>query len=281
MYSIMLLLLLILGVVLLNGSRIASGTDIAGRRYLNRSDIWSNVLEKHGLSTACSIFPRTYVLPADLALFQKEYRRDKEYIFKTLNSGKRKGVFLYEEGDDLSTAAVIQEYIPNPVLINGFKFGIRCFLMIDCDQGAYLYRPFYAVYTEKPFEYHSKDRAKKINQAGQRDDHLLRYSLPATDAALKRSGVDVDDTLDKLANKLAVIVKATPQLCGMIDMGKRQVYGVDAELLADGDLKIIEINSRPQLEYDSQWKSRLIRPVKHYRDKGVRIQESWIQLSIV
>ena len=273
------ILLIILGLLLLiGGKKTYESMDIIGRGYLNRSDIWTHVLKGHGHSMACSIFPRTYVLPRDLDQFNNEYSRKKEYIYKTLLSGERRGVFLYEEGDDLSNSAVIQEYIPNPLLINGFKFDIRCFLVIDCDRGAYLYRPFYAVYTEEPFDYHSKDRKKKINQVGQKDEHYMQYGLPNTDDALRAEGINVDKTVQELAEKLSIIIEATPQLCGSDDDGRRQVYGVDAEMLADGGVKVIEINSRPQLTFKSSWKSRITNPVKKYRDEGVTNPGMWIKI---
>ena len=273
------ILLILIGLLLLiGGKKTCESMDIMGRRYLNRSDIWTNVLRGHGRSMACSIFPQTYVLPLDLDQFNSEYSRKKEYIYKTLASGERKGVFLYEEGDDLSDSAVIQEYIQNPLLINGFKFDIRCFLVVDCARGAYLYRPFYAVYTEKPFEYHSKDRKKKINQVGQTDEHYRDNGLPNTDDALRAEGINVDKTMQELAEKLSIIMEATPQLCGKNDSARRQVYGIDAEMLADGSVKVIEINSRPQLTFESLWKSHITDPVKKYRDKGVMNPGMWIKI---
>ena len=273
-------LLIILGVLLLIGGKKTCETmDIMGRRYLNRSDIWLNVLRTHGLSMACSVFPRTYVLPNDLDQFNSDYSQNKEYIYKTLASGERKGVFLYNNGDDLSNSAVIQEYIPNPLLINGFKFDIRCYLVVDCDHGAFLYRPFYAVYTEEPFDYRSKERKKKINQVGQTDEHYTVNGLPTTDDAMRAQGINVDHTIQQLADKLSIIIKATPNMCGKNDRGNKHVYGIDAEMLADGDIKIIEINSKPQLTYDrSSWKSDITDPVKQYRDNGIIKPGMWIKV---
>ena len=273
------LLIIVLGILLLiSGKKTYESMDIMGRGYLNRSDIWTNVERKHGLSMACSLFPRTYILPHDMGDFRTEYSPNKEYIYKTLASGERKGVFLYEEGDDLSDSAVIQEYIPNPLLINGFKFDIRCFLVIDCDTGAFLYRPFYAVYTEEPFEYRSKNRKKKINQVGQTDEHYMQNGLPNTDQALREQGIDVDRTMQELGEKIAIIMAATPEMCGRKDGGRKQVYGVDAEMLADGSVKVIEINSRPQLTFESPWKSAITKPVKRFRDEGIMNPSSWIKV---
>ena len=276
---ILLVCLVYIGVVV---SRYADGNLEAfqGRikkRNFKRTKLWQNVCEYYGLIAANNIFPMTYILPNDLHEFNCDYDEKKQYISKTLNSGMRKGIFLHEKGDSLDDIAVIQEYIPNPLLINGFKFDIRSFLLVECGRGIFLYRPFYNVFTELPFDYKSRDRRRKINQAGTQEKHYDVNGLPRTSQDLEALGYNVDSISQDLIEKLRLIVWATPEMCNPADDGKRHMFGVDTEILSDGSVKIIEINSDPQVTFDDGWKKRFCRPVKEAKRKGI-IAGDWVRL---
>ena len=209
-----------------------------------------------------AIFPKTYILPKDNALFLKEETSHKEYIAKTLYSGGRVGVFLYEPSmkKNLHDFAVIQEYIGNPLLINGFKFDTRLFMVVDCKKGVFLYKPGYNVYTAKRFQYKSKDRDRKINQAYAGDDHYDIHNLPRTTSELFMYHVPYDQIIYDVAMKLRKIILATPtDICPM----KTSIYGVDMEILDDFDSKIIEINSKPSTRFKkTPWKNELTRALR-------------------
>lgn len=242
-----------------------------------RTKIWENVLAKYGLLQAEAIFPKTYVLPKDNTLFLNEEKSYKEYIAKTLYSGGRVGVFLYEPSmkKNLYDFAVIQEYISNPLLINGFKFDTRLFMVIDCKKGAFLYKPGYNVYTAKRFKYKSKDRECKINQAYAGDDHYDNYNLPRTTNELFMYHVPYDQIIYDIAMKLRKIILATPtDICPM----KTSIYGVDMEILDDFDSKIIEINSKPSTRFkDIPWKNELTRALRD--EMGSYNSCNWIQIA--
>jgi len=241
-----------------------------------RTKIWENVLAKYGNIQAEAIFPKTYVLPKDTTLFLNEEKSYKEYIAKTLYSGGRVGVFLYEPSmkKNLYDFAVIQEYISNPLLINGFKFDTRLFMVVDCKKGAFLYKSGYNVYTAKRFKYKSKDRECKINQAYAGDEHYNKYNLPRTTSELFMYHVPYDQIIYDVAMKLRKIILATPtDICPM----KTSIYGVDMEILDDFDSKIIEINSKPSTRFKNvPWKNELTRALRN--EMGEYESCNWIQI---
>ena len=55
------------------------------------------------------------------------------------------------------------------------------------------------------------------------------------------------------------------------------MFGVDTEILSDGSVKIIEINSDPQVTFDDGWKKTFCRPVKEAKWQGV-IAGDWVRL---
>jgi len=242
-----------------------------------RTKIWENVVAKFGLLQAEAIFPKTYVLPKDSSLFLSEEKSYKEYIVKTLYSGGRVGVFLYEPSmkKNLHDFAVVQEYISNPLLINGFKFDTRLFMVVDCKKGVFLYKPGYNVYTAKRFDYKSKDRERKINQAYAGDEHYDIYNLPRTTNELFMYHVPYDQIIYDIAMKLRRIIIATPNdICPM----KTSIYGVDMEILDNFDSKIIEINSKPSTRFKkTPWKNELTRALR--KEMGSYNSTNWIQIA--
>ena len=268
-------------------------TSISGKRNLLRTKIWTNTVNKYGLETACSIFPRTYILPADISAFLRDEKHNsgtgigknkKEYIAKTLNSGARKGVFLYEPEmrNNLSRYAVIQEYIPNPLLINGFKFDTRIFMVVDCDNGIFLFKPSYNVFTRFPFDYHSKDFGKKINQVYTDDIHYTAYNLPRKSSDLTAIGIPYDRIINQVADKLRLIVSATPLMCAAdSDTGKKRVFGLDIEILDNYDILFIEINSLPDVIFaDTKWKNKMTQPIMDSLvSSDFSDTSKWIQIS--
>lgn len=241
-----------------------------------RTKIWENVLAKYGSLQANAIFPKTYIIPTDIQEFLQDETKDKEYIVKTLYSGGRVGVFLYEPAmkRNLYEYAVIQEYIKNPLLINGFKFDTRLFMVVDCSKGVFLYKRGYNVYTENRFDYHSKDRTKKINQAYAGDEHYDIHHLPRTTDDLFTHNVPYDQIIYDIGVKLQNIIMATPEaICPM----PRTIYGIDVEILDDYNSKIIEINSRPDTIFDDvPWKTNLTQALKD--ELGSYDSNLWIQI---
>jgi hypothetical protein len=241
-----------------------------------RNKIWKNTLNKYGLLKTLEIFPKTYLLPEDFELFLKEENPNKEYIVKTLYSGGRKGVFLYNQKmkKEINKYAIIQEYIPNPLLINNFKFNTRLFMVIDNVKGVYLYKKGYNAYTSEHFNYKSKKRSQKINQAYADDYHYNKYNLPKTTDELNDYMIPYDKIVYDVAKKLQKIIKATPD---KIISLSNSIYGVDIEILNNFDVKIIEINSKPTTEFPTvSWKDNLTKNMK--KEINDYRSSNWIQI---
>ena len=241
------------------------------------------------------MFPRTYLLPANANEFKRDQRANpsKEYIVKTLYSGSRVGVDLYDDAtmhQDLTTKkyAIIQEYIKNPLLINGHKFDVRFYMVVNCkpeNKGVYLYKGSYNVFAEKPFDYHSRDRASKINQANADDKLYDLKHLPRTMTELKALQVPYEDILMQLAAYLQIILECSPAICNNNGTycpaadKNYNVYGVDVEILDNMLPLIIEINSSATINFpDIPWKNELTKAMREQVAHGTYDAEHWVPL---
>lgn len=86
-----------------------------------------------------NIFPKSWVLPADYGDFQNYYRLKKGrcYIVKPEVGCQGKGIYVTKNpSKDINATdrMVIQQYISKPLLMDGFKFDLRVYVLVSsCD----------------------------------------------------------------------------------------------------------------------------------------------------
>ena len=169
------------------------------------------------------------------------------------------------------------------MLVNGFKFDIRFFLLIYCGAGKYLYTKGYNVYTKNKFNYNSMDKEKKINQIYTEDTHYTINKLPRTTAQLgKALNINFDIIIDSLSLKLKKVLHACNKLCCPQDKNTYHIYGIDVELLDNLEPIIIEINSNPSLTFHDEWKEKLIWNLKNdiYTKSFLSAKKDWKKIDV-
>ena len=81
-------------------------------------------------------YPKTWLYPTDFPSLKFGKSNKTTYIVKPEASCQGKGIFLTNslEGFDENEKYVIQEYIKNPMLIDGLKFDLRIYVLLaGCD----------------------------------------------------------------------------------------------------------------------------------------------------
>ncbi|CAL1536025.1 unnamed protein product [Lymnaea stagnalis] len=86
--------------------------------------------------------PRTWILPTDYSVLQnfakemKIKRKSKTFIVKPSNGAQGHGISLYKNAEKIPALehTVVQEYIDKPLLLDGYKFDLRIYVLItSCD----------------------------------------------------------------------------------------------------------------------------------------------------
>ncbi|CDS43482.1 tubulin polyglutamylase TTLL7 [Echinococcus multilocularis] len=85
-----------------------------------------------------NFYPKTWILPQEYAAFLTYARKNPHpaYIVKPANGAMGMGIRLYRNVESVPSSSsqygpcVVQEYVTNPYLIDGFKFDLRIYVLI-------------------------------------------------------------------------------------------------------------------------------------------------------
>ncbi|EFJ39822.1 hypothetical protein VOLCADRAFT_108470 [Volvox carteri f. nagariensis] len=126
---------------------------------------------------AFDIVPRFYIMPRDYEEFKADVERfpDRLYIQKPTNSSRGRGIRMVTRPDAISRDAkdmLVQHYIANPLLLNGFKFDMRVYAAATCldPLRLYVFPDGLARLATEPYSADKADLTKRCV-------HLTNYSV--------------------------------------------------------------------------------------------------------
>ena len=229
--------------------------------------------------------PDTYILPNEYADLLGHYQKLKQqdprrnvWIVKPSNSSRGRGIHIIDDINDLNVdeLSIISRYVTNPLLINGYKFDLRIYVVVTCYEPlrVYVYKEGLArfaseTYTAKfnknnkymhltNYSINKKNDNFVQNENQEHDDFGFKWSLSAFCKHLETVGINMSLLWSRIFD---VIIKTLA--CGehyVLQAQKKnqmhrqncfEVFGFD--ILLDSDLKpwLVEVNLSPSLSSDS------------------------------
>mmetsp|Transcript_33418 Transcript_33418/g.76354 ORF Transcript_33418/g.76354 Transcript_33418/m.76354 type:complete len:1177 (+) Transcript_33418:33-3563(+) len=279
-------------------------------KHLTRKDCLKRCLDRYTrtgakVSQYFHICPRTFVLPKEycnfIECFQKiEEENDEEgqkgnppsdnmpkppkkdkvpnlWIMKPAGSSRGRGIQVVNDVGSVhyGELTIIQQYLPNPFLINGYKWDMRTYVTVTSFNPleAFIYKDGFARFTTVPYSTRAEDLDNKLvhltNSSIQRhnEESMLQgdHAEPGTDeryrdalvGGTKISFATLRDRLAALgvswdmvwAKMIEVVLKS---LCMVEDQIPHQVNSFELfgyDLLLDSDLRVwlIEVNASPSM----------------------------------
>lgn len=150
-----------------------------------------------------NFIPQTWIIPAEYASFQgycrelKKRKKHKTFIAKPANGAMGNGISLIRNGDRIPTheQMVIQEYIDKPLLLEGFKFDLRVYVLVtSCDPlRIFLYKDGLVRMGTQAYEPPTDENLDELFM------HLTNYSINKHNENFHR--VDSDDSGSKRSLK--------------------------------------------------------------------------------
>ena len=143
-----------------------------------------------------NICPKTYLLPADWKLLEREFEEQGKtalFIRKPPANAEGRGIHLVTKLDQISKNQkhVIQQYIAQPYLINGKKFDLRIYVVVTSFDPLRLY-----VYEEGLVRFATHDYLEmkgsgmRRKLAKDRFMHLTNYSVNKKSKDFVKNGED-------------------------------------------------------------------------------------------
>ena len=233
-----------------------------------------------------NFIPKSFILPQEIRLLELEMEKEEDiWIIKPVSSSQGRGIFLAKKFSDVSShlsinkiSMIASKYISNPLLIDGYKFDLRIYVLLlsvsplkiyiynqgltrfatekydltNFSNSKYMHLTNYAV---------NKENGKFVNNIDpENDGYGSKWSLKALSQRLESHGIKFDLIWDKIKD---LVVKAILAGSGSInkEMNKTfadgyhdncfELYGFDVLLDDTCQPWLLEINLTPSLHVDS------------------------------
>lgn len=228
-------------------------------------------------------YPKTWLYPTEFSSLKSNTNKKSVYIVKPEASSQGKGIFLTKklEGFDENERYVIQEYIQNPMLIDGLKFDMRIYVLLaGCDPlKIFLHKEglgrFATETYTKPNSYNLENHFIHLTNyaINKNNDNFVfnsdpnldnvghKKSLTATFEKIKAKGFDTE----KLWQEIEIIIvktlcSAQPSLAHLYKACQAddpyngmcfEILGFDIILDNSGKPWLLEVNHSPSFNIDS------------------------------
>jgi len=228
----------------------------------SKSDLWINIVAKHGREKAKIMAPLSYVLydKKDLDLFKKEYDSNKIYIIKK-NIQRQEGLKITNNKEEILNAyndnyVIAQELLQDPYIIRDRKTNMRFYVLVMCQNNEislYIHDDGFMYYTKMPFKKGSMKMWSNIT-TGYIDRwiyHINPLSHKDFRKYLDDSDIKSDIVFAKIYDLIKDIVLAMDnKICHESKLKPYisfQLFGADIALDNMLNPKIMEFNIGPNL----------------------------------
>jgi hypothetical protein len=224
--------------------------------------------------------PSTYTLPQECDALLEECAGDPYawWIVKPSASSRGRGIYVATSAGELPVndgdPCVVSRYIPNPLLVDGFKFDLRVYVLVTgvCPLRIYVHEEGLCRFATERYSTSSASSRNLFmhltnysinkrnehfvsNQSAEQDDYGNKWSLAALRRYFERSGIPWDRVFREVDD---IIVKSLIAVESKLAAGHPfqrggcfELFGFD--ILIDDRLSpwLLEVNLSPSLACDS------------------------------
>lgn len=248
-------------------------------KNFSRKDLLKSNIERiqklsHKCQIVWNITPVTYCLPKESMQFLDHFAKLRDaplnlWIMKPVGKSRGRGITVVSDITQVTYGEpmVIQQYISRPLLLGGFKFDMRIYVLITSFNPleVFLYRQGFARLSTVPYSLNPdklKNRfihltnysVQKSNAYAQGDPSDLMYGgskicLKALRERLSKIGISFDDIWDQVKE---IVLKSLIACASEIPSYKCCFDLVGYDIIIDQDLRawLLEVNSSPSLARD-------------------------------
>ncbi|KAL2916165.1 putative tubulin polyglutamylase ttll2 [Polyrhizophydium stewartii] len=220
-------------------------------------------------------FPLTFTVPGEFIRFVRLYAEEENngnksiWICKPADLSRGRGIFVFRELHELTydCNAVVQRYIPNPLLISGYKFDMRCYVLVRSYQPltVYLYEDGLARFAtsrydtstlKNKFSHLTNTSINKFSPTldANKDDvgPGCKWQFSRLRAYFEQRNLDFHKVWEKIKGMVILTFLPIAHQITVHSEGCFELYGFD--ILIDESMKawLLEVNLSPALSVDAQ-----------------------------
>lgn len=175
-----------------------------------------------------NIIPITYVLPKEYVNFVDHYGKLEEtepdknvWIMKPVGKSRGRGISVINDVNQVSYGEimVIQRYISNPLLLEGYKFDLRLYILITkfAPLEAFLYKEGFARMSTVPFSMNP--------------DKLQNKYIHLTNFSIQKYNTRKDDSLDAILGGSKICLKTLQERLSKMGINWDKIWTQIVELI--------------------------------------------------
>jgi hypothetical protein len=217
-----------------------------------------------------SFYPETYLLPGERDQLRDAIESSPMWIQKPAGGARGAGIKLVKEFPrvPLGRRIVVQKYVGNPLLINGFKFDLRFYVaVVSLDPlRVYLYDNGYVRIAVNPYEENARNldvlTAHVTNVGVNKDTEGFRETEDVNSDGtgnkwshrplwpfLEKQGLDVAAIRESIEDAIVQVVLAAYKT--LLEQPNHrnafELFGFDVMIDADQNVYVLEVNVSPAL----------------------------------
>ncbi|ORX54877.1 hypothetical protein BCR36DRAFT_13404 [Piromyces finnis] len=225
---------------------------------------------KGSYGSCYNFFPKSFILPTEYLSFIKYYSEEREknintiWICKPTDLSRGRGIFIIKSLNDLTynNRIVLQKYIRDPLLISGYKFDLRCYVMVKGTYplNIYLYEEGLARFATNKYDTDDitnvfshltntsiNKLSPELNNTKDKVGPGCKWSLKKLRSYFKENKINFEIIWNKI--KAIIILTLLPAIYETKDDNSQcfELFGFD--IIIDNSLKpwLLEVNLSPAL----------------------------------
>jgi hypothetical protein len=239
------------------------GTDLIASKNL----LYDILKSKYG-SNVTKFYPKSYIPnnEKDILRFEKDFRKDKSYIFKK-NLQQQKGIELSKNYNEIlntlkfnkNSVNIVQELLENPLIVGRRKINMRIYFLVICkgkSKKGYIFDDGFIYYTRKYYNKKILDFDHHIT-TGYIERHVYENNPLTHKDLYKKLDQENKGKSTELKNKIKCLMKnifeaISPYICNKSNLKKGssfQLFGCDVAPDKNLNCKLIEINKGPDMGF--------------------------------
>ncbi|KND03653.1 uncharacterized protein SPPG_01124 [Spizellomyces punctatus DAOM BR117] len=228
--------------------------------------------------------PLTFSLPNDYVRFVRVYAEEDEqgvkglWICKPADLSRGRGIFLFRDLHELTydCNVIVQRYISNPMLISGYKFDIRCYVVVRSYNPLVVYlnqegiaRFATSVYTttelSNVYAHLTNTSINKFSPSLSHEKDEVgsgcRWTLGKLRTWFEGMGVDFEKIWRKIQGIILLTLLPVAVEVPLVPAGCFELYGFD--IMLDENLRphLLEVNFGPALSLDTDVDVEIKKPL--------------------